>query len=271
MRYVLTVLTTAAAAVVAPAAAAAATAPPGYTIVDGPMLSAPASTADASTTLGCPLGTVVWGGGAHFFIFPGSRLTVNTTAPFGAGMWAAHVGNLTGMTQGFAADAVCARQPKGYRIVAKTVASPGVTQTTATATCPAKTVVLGGGESSTSTSAVTHVLSAWAPKHTTFRATVWNGTGDAASLTVFAVCGQQPAGYTITHSSATVPPTGIDFAGGQCPANTAVLSGGFKVSAPNPGIQLDESAPDGRQLWDIDFVNGGPSAVQLTTSAICGA
>lgn len=270
MRLLLTGLAAVAAAVAVPPAAAA-TAPPGYTIVKGPMLPVPASTGDTSTTVGCPLGTVVWGGGAAFFVFPGSRLTVNTEAPFGAGMWVAHVGNLTGMTQQFAVDALCARQPKGYRIVVKTTDSPGLTQTTATATCPAKTVVLSGGVTSTSTSAVTHVLSAWAPKHTAFRGILWNGTGDDQTMSVFAVCGQQPPGYSITHASSTMPPSGINLAGSVCPANTSVLSGGFKVSAPNPGIQLDKSEEDGALNWDIDLTNGGTTTIQLTASAICAA
>jgi hypothetical protein len=267
----LAIATVVAAAVVLPAAALAATKPPGYTVVKGPMLPVPASTGDTSTTVGCPLGTVVWGGGAGFFTFPGSLLTVNTTAPFGAGMWTAHVGNLTGMLQQFQVDAVCAKKPTGYRIVTKTVDSPGVTQATATATCPAKTVVLGGGVTSTSTSAATHVLSDWAPKHTTFRAILWNGTGDDQMMTVSAICGKQPPGYIITRESGTVPPAGLDFAGGVCPASTSVLSGGFKVSAANPGVRLDTSLPDGPQDWDIDFNNRGTTDVQLTTSAICAA
>lgn len=259
------------AAAALPAAAAAATAPPGYTVVHGPMLPVPASTGDTSTTVGCPLGTVVWGGGAGFFVFPGSLLTINTTAPFGAGMWTAHVGNLTGMTQQFEVDAVCARRPKGYHIVTKTVDSPGVTQTTATATCPANTVVFSGGVTSTSTSAATHVLSDWAPKRTQFRAILWNGTGDDQSMSVYAVCGHQPPGYTIFRQTGTVPTSGLDFAGGVCPTGTSVLSGGFKVVAPNPGVRLDTSLEDGVHDWDIDFNNRGDTAVQLTTSAICAA
>jgi hypothetical protein len=274
MRQIFTCLAAVAAAlaaVVLPATALAATAPPGYTVVKGPMLPVAASTGDTSTTVGCPLGSVVWGGGAGFFTFPGSLLTVNTTAAFGAGMWTAHVGNLTGMTQQFQVDAVCAKKPTGYRIVTKTVDSPGVTQTTATATCPAKTVVLGGGMTSTSTSAATHVLSAWAPKHTTFRAILWNGTGDDQTMSVAAICGKQPPGYAVPHESGTVPPAGLDFAGAVCPVGTSVLSGGFKVSTANPGVRLDTSLPDGAHDWDIDFNNRGTTDVQLTTSAICAA
>ena len=259
------------AAVALPAAAAAATAPPGYTVVNGPMLPAPATTGDTSATVGCPLGTVIWGGGAGFFTFPGSLLTVNTTFPFNAGIWEAHVGNLTGMPQQFEVDSICAKQPQGYRIVTRTVDSPGVTQTAATATCPANTVVLSGGMSSTSTSAATHVLSAWAPSHMGFRAVLWNGTGDDQSMSVYAVCGHQPPGYTINHESGAVPPTGLDFAGGVCPANTSVISGGFHVAVPNPGVRLDTSTEDGLHQWDIDFNNRGTTTVQLTTSAICAA
>ena len=175
------------------------------------------------------------------------------------------------MPQQFVVDAVCIKRPKGYRIVTTTVDSPGVTQTTATATCPANTVVFGGGMSSTSTSAATHVLSSWAPKRTAFRAILWNATGDDQSMSVYAICGHQPPGYTIVRQTGTVPPSGIDFAGGVCPTGTSVLSGGFKVVAPNPGVRLDTSLEDGRSLWDIDFNNAGTTSVQLTSSAICAA
>jgi hypothetical protein len=231
----------------------------------------PATTGDTSTTVGCPLGTVVWGGGAGFFTFPGSLLNIATSAPFGAGMWEAHVDNLTGMDQNFEVDAVCARKPQGYRIVVKTADSPGLTQTGATATCPVGTVVLSGGVSSTSTSAQTHVLSSWAVSHRGFRAILWNGTGDDQSMSVSAVCGQQPPGYTITHESGDVPPAGLDFAGGVCPANTTVISGGFHVATPNPDVRLDTSLEDGLHDWDIDFNNRGTTTVTLTSSAICAA
>jgi hypothetical protein len=260
-----------AAAVAPPAAAAAAPAPSGYTIVNGPMLPVPESTADTSATVGCPLGTVAWGGGAGFFSFPGALLTVDTTSPFGAGMWVAQVGNLTAMPQSFQVQAVCARQPTAYRIVARTVDSAGVTQTGAKARRPAGTVVLGGGLTSTSTSAATHALSAWAPGHHGFRAILHNASGDDQTMTVSAICGQQPPGYVIVHESGDVPPNGLDFAGAVCPAKTSVVSGGFRVVKPNPGARLDTSLQDGVHQWDIDFNNRGATTVTLTTSAVCAA
>ena len=259
----------AAAATAAPALAAGA--PPGYTVVHGPELPVPPSTAQASATVGCPLGTVVWGGGAGFFNFPGTSLTVDGTGPFGAGTWLADVDNLTGMPQQFEVDAVCANRPKGYRIVSHSVDNPGVTQTAATANCPANTVVRGGGVTSTSTSAASHMLGDWAPKRTAFRGIMWNGTGDDATMTVYAICGHQPPGYTIVRQSGDVPPAGLDFAGGVCPVGTKALSGGFKVSPVTPGVRIATTLEDPTNGWDIDFLNAGTTTVTLTTSAICAA
>jgi hypothetical protein len=101
-------------------------------------------------------------------------------------------------------------------------------------------------------------LSAWAVSHRGFRAILWNGTGDDQSMSVAAVCGQQPPGHTIEHESGDVPPNGLDVARGVCPANTTVISGGFHVATPNPDVRLDTSLEDGLHDWDIDFTTARP-------------
>ena len=100
---------------------------------------------------------------------------------------------------------------------------------------------------------------------------MWNATGDDATMTVYAICGHQPPGYSIFRQSGGVPPTGLDFAGGVCPAGTKVLSGGFKVSGANPDVRVATSLEDTTNGWDIDFLNEGAATVTLSTSAICAS
>ena len=140
-------------------------------------------------------------------------------------------------TARFGVDAICAKKPKGYAMPFAQAANPANGQTTATATCPANTVIFDGGAFSTSDSARTAVTSAFPAGNTKFTATVSNGTAANEQIDVFAMCGHKPAGYKIVRSSGTADPTGapvVVTGGPGCPHGTSVIGGGAGVATPLP-------------------------------------
>jgi len=170
--------------------AKAPTAPPGYRIVRGPLMPAPAGPLDSGGQVSCPTGTVAWGGGTAVQGVGGPTESINTSAPNGPTAWRARVNNTGVETQQFGIDAICARQPKGYAQTFAQIGNPQHTQASATATCPANTVLLSGGVLSTSDSALASVTSAFPASSTKFTAFVNNGTGVNEVLTAFAICGE---------------------------------------------------------------------------------
>ena len=80
----------------------------------------------------------------------------------------------------------------------KAVTNPANTQTSATVTCPAKTVVLSGGTFSSSDSASVQAVSLFPASQTKFTGRMDNATSSDATLQVQAVCGHKPAKYDTT-------------------------------------------------------------------------
>src|SRR4051812_33840016 len=167
------VLALAALAAAAPAALAA---PPGYVRVTSPVFQAPVGI-QSGGQIDCPAGTVPWGGGAGFFGgLPDFGMNLNTSAPTLTG-WRARYNNTSSRTATFGIIAICANTPKRYVQTFSTVDNPAGSQNSATATCPARTVLLGGGAFSTSDLPNTVITSAWPSSSTTYSAVLFNGTG----------------------------------------------------------------------------------------------
>jgi hypothetical protein len=197
-------------------------------------------------------------------------LTVNTSEPDSAG-WFARVNNTGTATAQFAVDAICAKKPTGYALVSQSVDNPANSQSHATATCPAPKVVLGGGTLSTSDQATALLTSAWPASPHKFTAYTYNGTPDDARLSVFAVCGHKPAGYTIASISDSVRSGGSVLDGIRCPAGTSVLDGGAQTVGHSPLVQIGASIDVGASSWNIEMNNTGPSTQQVDGYAICAA
>ena len=254
--------------------AKAPTAPPGYKIVRGPLTPAPAGPLDSGGQVSCPAGTVVWGGGTAVQGVGGPTESINTSAPNGSAAWRARVNNTGVSTQQFGIDAICAKQPKGYTTTFAQIGNPQHTDAGATATCPANTVLLSGGVLSTSDSALTAVTSAFPASSTKFTAFVSNGTGVNEGLTVFAICGQKPAGYKIVRTTGTTPPDGNPVAiigGASCPAGTSVIGGGVRVATPLPSTVIRQSIVGTTKEWDGEIISTSTQPVQDTTAVICAA
>ena len=260
--------------VASPAVAQAATAPPGYTVVHSPLMPAPPSTLDSGGQISCPAGTVIWGGGTAIAGIPAPGQTINTSAPGGPTSWRARVNDAGPGTAQFAVDAICAKKPKGYAMPFTQAANPAGTQTTATATCPANTVIFDGGVFSTSDSARTAVTSAFPAGNTRFTATVFNGTDANQGMDVFAICGHKPTGYKVVRSSGTADPTGtpVVITGGPgCPHGTSVIGGGARVATPLPTTPLGQSIDGGGMNWVSTIVSTSTQSVTDTFATICAA
>jgi hypothetical protein len=246
--------------------------PSGYKIVSSGSISAAPSTFDTGGSVACPTGTVVWGGGASFVGgFFGPSLTVNTSEPMESAGWEARVNNTGTSTAQFAVDAICAKKPKGYKIVFQDADNPADTQSQATAICPSPKVVLGGGTLSTSDQAPAVLTSAWPASSDKFTGYMYNGTSADAELIVYAVCGDKPAGYAIASNSASFASGSTLLDGIACPSGTSALDGGAKTSGHSPLVQVGGSIDQGAFGWSITMNNTAPSEQQVHGYVICAA
>ena len=278
VRAVLTAVTVGAGMVPAAAAtnafaASAATAPPRYQRVISAPIPIPPGMFDSGGQVTCPAGTVPWGGGVGFT--GGTASTgenINTSAPLGNG-WRGRFNNSSIRPDDhFRIDAICARQPAGYTTTFRTADNPAGSQSAAIAVCPAGTRLLSGGTLSTADTVDVELLSAWPLGRERFKSVMWNGSAADQQVTTFAMCGHQPAGYTIT-SAAGSDTGGPDtlVAGAQCPAGTSILGGGVHVTGPRPAVTLGASLDDQATQWLSEVLNDAPQPVTETTYAICAA
>ena len=254
-------------------AASTATAPPGYQRVRSAPIPIPPGMFDSGGQATCPAGTVPWGGGVGFTGgIASTGENINTSAPAGNGWRGRYNNSSTRPDDHFAVDAICAKQPVGYTTTFTTVDNPPGVQSAAVAVCPAGTRLLSGGTLSTADTVDVQLLSAWPLGPERFRSVMWNGSTADQRLTTFAICGHQPAGYTIT--SATGSDTGGPdtlVGGAQCPAGTSILGGGIHVISPRPTVTLGFSDDDSGPQWLSEVVNDAPEPATATTYAICAA
>jgi hypothetical protein len=262
--------TTLALGAIALAPAAALAAPPGFVRVQTSFLPAPAGI-QSGGQIACPAGTVPFGGGAGFAGgLPDFGMNLNTSAPSGNG-WRARYNNSSARNASFVIMAMCAKAPKRYTTTFATIDNPPGDEASTTATCPARTVVLGGGAFSTSDVPGAAITSAWPSSTKTYTGFLFNGTTRAERLTVFAVCGKKPLGYQIVSStgSGTGP---ADFVGGvQCPRAKVLLSGGIRVTDPRPAVTFGASFQDSGEQWVGEVLGNTTGVVEDTLYAVCAA
>jgi len=244
--------------------------PPGYKIVHGGPFNAPPGTFDSGASVGCPAGTVVWGGGVVFH-GASSSLNVNTSQPAGSTGWEARVNNSGTTTVQFDVDAICANQPAGYKLVVRTVDNPPNTQSHATVTCPSPKVLLGGGTLSSADQVTAFLTSAWPLGPERFTGYMFNGTATDESFTVEGICGHKPVGYKIATNSVSLD-AGFTLSDGiACPAGTSVLGGGTQDPDHDPVVQVAGSIDEDTTVWNMAVNNLGQSAHQVNGYVICAA
>ena len=166
--------------------------PPGYTVVTNNFSARNGS--QSFGTADCPAGTVVWGGGAEIGT-ASLDANIGTSVPNGSGEWAVFVNNVSGADTDFNVYAICADQPSGYVIESNKVDDPAGRQSGAKASCPKRTVVLGGGGVSSSPYPSVNLNSSWPTvvKHIgSWNVDMNNASSLDASVGAYVVCGRTP-------------------------------------------------------------------------------
>jgi hypothetical protein len=100
---------------------------------------------------------------------------------------------------------------------------------------------------------------------------MFNGTATDAQLTVYAICGHKPAGYTIVLSGTALPAGSALDGGVTCPAGTSVLGGGAQATDHVPAVQIGGSINQAAFSWITEVNNTGQSVAQVDSYGICAA
>jgi hypothetical protein len=253
----------------APAVTATMPKPPkGYVVVHSGNLTANTG-AQTRGTVACPAGTVAFGGGA-FTTSTSTNVNINSSFPptTGSPGWAADLNNASGAAVTFSVYAVCANAPKKYTIADGFFDNPSGLESTGSAACPAKTVLLGGG--SVASSLLTSVnINSTLPSGNGWQTDMNNGGADSDTFLVYAICGKKPKGYTVVSGTATVNGAGLQTpAEAVCPAPTVPLSGGAHSSLASVIVNLNSSAPV-TGGWLVYEDNASASSGTVTPYAIC--
>jgi hypothetical protein len=134
--------------------------------------------------------------------------------------------------------------------------------TAGTMTCPAPSVVLGGGVFIGGSGSVNNTYPS--DSHT------WNGLG-TTGFSVDVVCADQPAGYTQVVSAAIANPAGAQTPGDEpCPSGTVVLGGGALPSSSSTTVNLNSSYPTSTG-WHVAMNNASALAETFNVYAVCSS
>jgi hypothetical protein len=254
--------------------AATASAPTGYTVAT----SGSALSSDGTVTSGsalCPAGTVVWGGGVYVSS-SSPEASVQNSYPnvTTKKSWNASVVNFSGSDTWFTVYAVCAQQPAGYKIVKKAVPNPGYLQSGGLATCPAASVVLGGGGSTSSRSTGPTMNATYPYRVNDVFGWVTDMNNFAlanATLTVYAICAKPaPAGYALVYAPSDVSnPSGSQTPGSvSCPAGRVPIGGGAYSNSKSPYVDLNTTYPTSSG-WTVFENNTSGYGAIITPVVVC--
>jgi hypothetical protein len=168
-----------------------------------------------------------------------------------------------------------ARDPGGYTVVTNgPLAVPNGALVHATTSCPAGTVVWGGGtynSASTSLAAAVNGTYPLASKRG-WQVDVTNASGGDSTFYAYAICAAQPSGYKIV--KATFPdPAGLGTGGlAACSSSSVPLSGGGDSSSTQLDVNLNSTYPFSSASssgWVTDVSNPSADDATLTVYAIC--
>jgi hypothetical protein len=243
-------------------------APPGYTVVNSGSIDNPAAT-QTRGNVSCPSGTVVLGGGA-FSNSVATDVNLNSSFPNGSTEWSADMNNASGSDSPFVVYAVCAKQPNKYSIVnSGSIENPSGNQTTATASCPARTELLGGGGISNSLATSVNINTTL-PNNEGWLVNMNNNSGSDAAEMAIAICGKEKA-VTSAQSATVLNPAGSQTAVGiACPGRTVPFGGGIFSSSPSLLANVNSSEPinGGWESWEN---NAGLDGESINAWVVCGS
>jgi hypothetical protein len=244
------------------------------TVVVGPL-------ATRSATATCPRGEHVSFGGL-IAEFQGPPKAAGHAAEFPTSM--SRVGSdrwsVTGQSNSISASghlsavAYCGRGTVATT-VSRTAPLPGSRALSATATCPARTVVVAGGYRSGSGSTHLEGLGQLvAPTSTRWEVSMLNLTRAATTITAIAYCATGVA-PTPHRTTLTLAAHKGGTAHSRCRSGTSLVFGGVDTSEPNgPSTRSSLVIPyrltaTSQTQWDVSGYNDGDRAGTLTAIAYC--
>jgi hypothetical protein len=168
------------------------------------------------------------------------------------------------------AAALDGKTPKLYTVVTDgPLTAPTSNQTDASVSCPAGTVVWGGGASVPGSSVAVNIAASF-PTDNGWYVEVNNISGASASFSVSAVCAQRPRKYTIWESAEYDTPPQSQSSGAQaCPGNATVLGGGVASTAGSFVTDINSTMPAGNG-WAAYMSSTATRPTSFNVYAICG-
>lgn len=168
-----------------------------------------------------------------------------------------------------------AAAPMGYiEVDSSHITLPAGGQLHGTVSCPAGTVVWGGGVFVNSAEVTAGVNGSYPLGNTRgWQGDVFNLSSSETYFYVSAICAKQPAGYKIVKKSFANPALLQSGGLAACPATATVIGGGGSSSSPATSISINSSYPYnviGKSGWVTEMNNAsGDSHPTMATYAVC--
>ena len=228
-----------------------------------------------AVTATCPRGQNVTSGGviAQFDVAHDAIVYPTGMRKTAAGSWSVYGSSLS-TTRGSQLTAVAYCANVNPVITAtKTVKVREGQSGAATATCPAGTVVVGGGFNTRAFPHFEDVKGMERRTARTWRVTILNITGGGTSITAIAYCGHGAVPVMRAHAI-RIASGGGGTVRARCPAGTQLLFGGEVSAAPGVAVKLAHVFPfrfsaESKTSWAVAAGNGGGTAGTLTALAYC--
>jgi hypothetical protein len=162
--------------------------------------------------------------------------------------------------------------PKGYTVVdTGALGAANGTQTRGIASCPALTVIWGGGVFIDSSELGANVNSSF-PSGNSWIGDVNNAGGSDTTFTVYAICAKQPRnGYSVQAATVTNSAGTQNTAQVTCPGTSKILGGGGFSSSKSTLVNINSTIPVGKKSWRVDMNNATAFDTSVTAYAVCGA
>jgi hypothetical protein len=216
----------------------------------------------------CPQGTVAVGGGVNAQT-RSLKVNVNSSYPEVAGGvatgWAAEINNATTRDRDFGVTAACAVEPANYAVVAARFDNLAGSQSIGSVQCPLssghRTKVFGGGAFGALASLGQNINTTipLAPSKS-WRIDMNNASPSDSTFTVYGLCGDNPAGWSVTAGPAIPNPARSQtLAPVSCPSGEPT-DGGVLSSSPRTSVNLNAT--------DVKFAPVGWFALENNASSV---
>jgi hypothetical protein len=168
--------------------------------------------------------------------------------------------------------AVSASQPPGYQIVhAGPFTAPPGAVSSGSATCPAGTVVWGGGVAFSHTGGPPLTVNTSEPNgNGGWAGRVNNTWTSTVQFLVDAICANKPTGYKIVSRTVDNLPNTQSHATATCPLLDVLLGGGTLSTSGQVGAILTSAWPRSSTKFTGYIDNGTTTDAKFTAIAICG-